>query len=161
MARSTNRQAITKALIELFKTNLDGTNPLYMTNVYGNVSSRALFFEDINDFPYISVNPGTEVRGYTPATKWGDLIIYIRIFERGDDSQDKLERLLADVEGVLDNNDDFSFTYSVPDGLGGFTDQVGEIVKCDVGAIETDQGLFFPDAFAEMALHIKYEIPQF
>ena len=59
---TTRRQSIVNALVTQLKT-IDGTGS-FLTNVSNNVSPRLKFWDEVDDFPAIHLNAGSETRTY-------------------------------------------------------------------------------------------------
>ena len=59
---TTRRQSIVNALVEKLKgINGSGT---FQSNIFGNVSPRLKFWDEVDDFPAIHLNAGSETREY-------------------------------------------------------------------------------------------------
>ena len=105
MSRRTN---IIDAIVSLFNTNLDGT--LYTSNIYNSAEGRLRFFDEVSNFPYVSITAGDEYREYLPNNfKWVYMNVVIRIYTNGSESNDELEQLLEDIEELLDINNNLDF----------------------------------------------------
>jgi hypothetical protein len=141
------RTSIVKALTEKLKT-IDGTGP-YKTNLYGAAFSKLVFWDECNNFPSVYVTPGSEMREYLPSDfKWGFLGLCIKLYCKGDESQEQLEALLEDVELCVDSN-----RVLVYDETAGY-----ETTEILITSITTDEGLLAPYAVGEINLQVRYEI---
>lgn len=143
-----SRIAIRNAIIDVLKTKLNGTD--YTTNLYGNVSHINKPFQDMVDFPAISVAPGPERREYQPSSVvWGYIPFYIRIFTKDEeDPQELLEKILIDIEQCLEDNEPLEYTVnSVP--------QV--VTDYSITSITTDEGLLLPYGVGEVVVLIRYQ----
>lgn len=141
------RTSIVKALAEKFK-QLDGSN--YPSDVSNNSFSKLKFWDEVNDFPSIYTVPGSETREYLPAGfAWGFLGISIKLYCKGETSQDTLEVLLEDVEKILDSTQG-RLIYD--------TDRGYETSEISITSITTDEGLLAPYAVGEINLLVRYEI---
>ena len=99
------------------------------------------------DFPSIYITPGSEVREYLPGEfKWGYLSVSIKLYCKGDDSQDQLEKLLEDVELCIDLNRQLIY-----EGL-------SETTEILITSITTDEGLLAPYAVGEINLQVRYQV---
>lgn len=147
------RSGIVKAIAAKIAEDFDGSGQ-YMTNLYGAVSNVVKHFDDIQNFPYISVTPGPETREYLPSSQmWGFLTVYIRIFvSDADDAQGELESIIADIENFIDNNRGLSYNIKTTAG-----EESRQITDCEVASIATDEGLLNPKAFGEVVLTIRYD----
>ena len=59
---STRRMAIVRALEEKLKL-INGNSP-YRTNLYNNVLPRLKFWDEVEEFPSVHLNAGSETREY-------------------------------------------------------------------------------------------------
>lgn len=147
------RAGIANAIVEKLKTELNGTG-LYVNNLYTNIGNQAKHFDNIQDFPYISVTPGPEQREYQPSRHtWATLTVYIRVYVRNEDApQAELESLISDLENFIDTNQKISYNVVIPSG----TDS-RSTVDSGITSITTDEGLLAPFGIAELAVDIRYE----
>lgn len=142
------RTSILKALATKLAETLDGTQ--YTSNIYGNAFPKLKFWDEVNNFPSIYSSPGSEVREYLPGDfKWAFLNIALKIYCKGDESQDQLEQLLEDVESVIDAN-----RVLVYDTVNNY-----ETTEILISSITTDEGLLAPYAVGEINLQVRYALP--
>ena len=141
------RASIVKALAEKLKT-IDGTG-IYKTNILNNSFAKLKFWDETNDFPSIYVVAGSEAREYMPsAFTWGYLGVSLKIYCKGEESQQLLEDLLEDVENVIDAN-----RVLVYDAVLGY-----ETTEILITSITSDEGLLEPYAIGEINLQVRYHI---
>lgn len=153
---ATHRTAIAEEMATLLKSELDGTNlDYYYTTIFDNVSTKVLHFDQIRDFPYISIVKGPENPEYQPGGfRWNYLTLYLRIYVEGEDTYDQqLEELISDVKTFIDRNESFQYTITNPDGSSN-SHLVTEISWQQIG---TDEGLLAPQAMGEIQLRVRYE----
>jgi hypothetical protein len=144
MIARTNRQKIVLALTEMLK-QINGTEP-FVSNLYNNVVPRLIWWDAVNDFPFVCVTAADEVREYLPADfKWGFLGITIRIYVQQEDAASALEGIIADIEHVIDSN--FHFTY----------DTGKSVTDTRIIRISTDEGVMDPLGIGEITLQCRYE----
>jgi hypothetical protein len=142
------RTSITKALAAKFNLLLDGTAP-YTTNIYNNAYAKLKFWDEVNDFPSIYMVPGSEMREYLPSDfTWGFLNVSIKLYCRGENSQQELEQLLEDVEHAVDANR--VLVYDQDKNL--------ETTEILIQSITTDEGLLAPYAVGEINLQVRYQL---
>lgn len=142
------RTSITKALAEKLNLLLDGTAP-YNTNIYNNAYAKLRFWDEVNDFPSIYMVPGSEMREYLPSDfTWGFLNVSIKLYCRGENSQQELEQLLEDVEHAVDANR--VLVYDQAKNL--------ETTEILIQSITTDEGLLAPYAVGEINLQVRYQL---
>ena len=144
---ATRRQSIVNALVTKFKT-IDGTGT-FLSNVYGNVSPRLKFWDEVEDFPAIHLNAGSETREYQ-AGGYKDrfLTVTVRAYVKEEDAVDALDKLLEDIETVIETNSRLSYTDRRGDEQ--FTQQI------TVVSIDTDEGVLEPYGVGEVLLSVRY-----
>ena len=141
------RTSIVKALAEKFKV-IDGSTG-YKTNIFNNSFAKLKFWDETSDFPSIYVVAGSESRDYMPsAFTWGYLGVSLKVYCKGEDSQQLLEDLLEDVENVVDAN-----RVLVYDAANNY-----ETTEILITSITTDEGLLAPYAIGEINLQVRYQI---
>jgi hypothetical protein len=143
---TTKRRQIIEAIVNLFKNNLTGVSP-YTTNIFENVKGKQIFWDEVNDYPFICVYSGTETREYLPANfKWGYLTVNIRIYVNDEDAHDRLEEIFADIEVILDSNNELTVE--------------GNDLSTDLRilSISDDEGLLNPLGVGEITLEVRYEV---
>lgn len=153
---STHRTSIANRLRDLLKAEMDGSQPTkYYTNIYDNVSTKILHFNDIKDFPFISIVKSLEnVENQPSGFRWNFLNLYFRIYVRGEDTYDEdLEKVISDVKTFIDTNENFEYTITKPDGSSS-THKGTEMIVTTIG---TDEGLLAPDAMGEIQVRVRYE----
>jgi len=143
---TSRRAAITKALAERL-AGIDGRG-IYHTAV-AEVSPRLKFWDEVEEFPAIHLNAGSETREYQGGGyKDRFLNITIRCYVNQEDSVDALDELLEDVETVLEENSRFMYYDRM--GLEQFTQQISII------SIDTDEGVLDPLGVAEVLIEVRY-----
>ena len=144
---TTRRISIVNALVEKLK-EIDGTGA-YLTNLYSNVSPRLKFWDEVEEFPAIHLNAGSESREYQGGGyKDRYLAVTIRVYVNEEDAVDALDRLLEDVETVLETNS--SLSYVDKQGDTQYTQQITII------SIDTDEGVLEPYGVGEMLIEVRY-----
>lgn len=139
------RTSILKAITERLKT-IDGTG-IFSTNLFNNSYPKLKFWDEVNDFPSVYGVAGTETREYHPAGfAWCFLNISLKVYCKGEDSQTQLEKLLEDIELVLDSTSGVL----IYDGTRGTS-------EISVMSITTDEGLLAPYAVGEINMLIRYQ----
>jgi hypothetical protein len=144
---TSRRMAIVHALVEKLK-KIDGSG-YFESNVFENVVPKTLYWDDISQYPIITVTPGQELRQYQGGGyKDRYLNITLRIYVNEEDAHLALESLLEDVETVIEDNS--RLEYLDKNGASQYTQQITVI------SIETDEGLLEPYGIAEMLLEVRY-----
>lgn len=140
------RQQIVESLVDLFKTNLTGESP-YITNVFENVKSKQIFWDDVADYPSMCIYSGGESREYLPGGfKWAFLTVNMRVYVNDEDAKDRIEEIFQDIELILDNNNSLTVN--------------GNDLSTDVRilSLSDDEGLLNPLGVGEVILEIRYEV---
>ena len=145
------RSSIVASLTEILNTNLDGTGS-YTTDIHNSAEAKLKFWDEVNEFPFISIVAGPETRDYLPAAfKWGFLNITLRLYvSDGDNPSLALEGLLEDVEKLLDANREIP--YSSVTGTESTTQDL------QITSIVTDEGLLAPLAVGELSIEVQYQV---
>lgn len=144
---TSRRQSIIDALVNVLKT-IDGTGS-FLTNVYGNVFPRLKFWDEVEDYPAIHLNAGAETRQYQGGGyKDRFLNVTVRIYVNEEDAVVALDRLLEDIETVLEQNS--RLQYIDKQGNTQYTHQITII------SIDTDEGVLEPYGVAEISIEVRY-----
>jgi hypothetical protein len=89
------------------------------------------------------------MREYLPSDfTWGFLNVSIKLYCRGENSQQELEQLLEDVEHAVDANR--VLVYDQDKNL--------ETTEILIQSITTDEGLLAPYAVGEINLQVRYQL---
>jgi len=143
---TSRRAAITKALAERL-AGIDGRG-IYHTAV-AEVSPRLKFWDEVEEFPAIHLNAGSETREYQGGGyKDRFLNVTVRCYVNQEDAVEALDELLEDVETVLEENSRFMYYDRM--GLEQFTQQISII------SIDTDEGVLDPLGVAEVLIEVRY-----
>ena len=144
---STKRLGITKALAEKLK-EIDG-NGDFNTDIYRNVHPRLKFWDEVNEFPAIHLNAGSETRAYqSGGYKDRFLSVTVRVYVQEEDAVEALESLIEDIETVIEANSRLEYTDRRGDEQ--FTQQI------TIVSIETDEGVLEPLGVGETLLEVRY-----
>jgi hypothetical protein len=144
---TTRRQAIVNALVDKLK-GINGTGT-YLTNLFENVHPRLKFWDEIEEFPAVHLNAGSETREYQGGGyKDRFMSITIRCYVNSEDAVDDLDKLLEDVEVVLEDNS--RLAYADRNGATQYAHQITII------SIDTDEGVLEPYGVGEMIIEVRY-----
>jgi len=144
---STRRQAIVNALVDKLK-GING-NGEYLTNLFENVHPRLKFWDEIEEFPAVHLNAGSETREYQGGGyKDRFMSVTLRCYVNSEDSVEDLDKLLEDVEVVLEDNS--RLQYIDRKGVAQYTHQITII------SIDTDEGVLEPYGVGEMTIEVRY-----
>jgi hypothetical protein len=146
-AFTTRRLGIVNALVDQLK-NINGAGA-YLSDVNENVSPRLKFWDEVEEFPAIHLNAGSETREYQ-AGGYKDrfLSITLRCYVQAEDSVEALDELLEDVETVLEDNSRLAYLDRTQTTQ--YTQQITII------SIETDEGVLEPLGVGEMLIEVRY-----
>ena len=143
---TSRRQGITKALADKFEL-IDGRG-LYKQAV-AETSPRLKFWDEVEQFPAIHLNAGSESRQYqTGGYKDRFLNVTVRCYVNEEDAVNALDELLEDVETVLEENS--RLKYHDRNGLEQHTQQITII------SIDTDEGVLDPLGVGEILIEVRY-----
>lgn len=144
---ATRRQAIVNALVDKLK-GIDGSGE-YLTSLFNNVHPRLKFWDEIEEFPAVHLNAGSESREYQGGGyKDRFMSITLRCYVNSEDAVEDLDKLLEDVEVVLEDNS--RLQYIDRKGVTQYTHQITII------SIDTDEGVLEPYGVGEMTIEVRY-----
>lgn len=144
---ATRRQAIVNALVDKLK-GIDGSGE-YLTNLFNNVHPRLKFWDEIEEFPAVHLNAGSESREYQGGGyKDRFMSVTLRCYVNSEDAVEDLDKLLEDVEVVLEDNS--RLQYIDRKGVTQYTHQITII------SIDTDEGVLEPYGVGEMTIEVRY-----
>jgi len=144
---TTRRLGIVQAIVEKLK-NIDGSG-LYLTALGDNVSPRLKFWDEVEEFPAVHLNAGSETREYQ-AGGYKDrfLSVTLRCYVQDEDSVLALDELMEDVETLLEENS--RLMYKDRNGATQYTQQI------TIVSIDTDEGVLEPLGVGEMLIEVRY-----
>ena len=101
----------------------------YQVNLFDNVFRRLKFLDEINDFPSVYLQAGTENRIYdSKGLTTSTLDIMLRVYVHTETAVEELESTMQDIEFVIYNMD---------------TEKYG-MMDVQVATMSTDEGLLDP-----------------
>ena len=110
---------------------------------------RLQFWDEIEEFPAIHLNAGSETREYqTAGYKDRFLSVTLRCYVQDEDAVTALDELLEDVETVIEDNS--RLTYKDRNNADQYTQQI------TIVSIDTDEGVLEPLGVAEMLIEVRY-----
>ncbi len=143
---TTRRSAIVNAIVSKLE-EINGTG--HFLSSVSDVSPRLKFWDEIEEFPAIHVNAGSETREYLGAgEKFRYLTLTFRCYVNEDDPVEALEKLMEDVETVLETNNPITYT----DKLGA----VQSTIQTSILSIDTDEGVLDPLGIGEIITTVQY-----
>ena len=144
---TTRRLGIIEALVNKLK-DIDGSGT-FRSDVNQNVSPRLKFWDEVEEFPAIHLNAGSETREYQGGGyKDRFLSVTVRCYVQHEDAVLALDELLEDVETVLEDNS--RLTYKDRNNADQYTQQI------TIVSIDTDEGVLEPMGVGEMLIEVRY-----
>lgn len=144
---TTRRSAIIDSLVTKLKT-INATGG-FLTDVYDNVHPRLKFWDEVDTFPAIHLNAGSETRVYQGGGyKDRYLNITIRCYVKETDATEALDRLIEDVETVLEENGQLSYADR--------QENIQTTHDILIISIDTDEGVLEPFGVAEILVQVHY-----
>lgn len=144
---TTRRLSIVESLVVKLK-EINGTGN-YLTNVYQNVHPRLKFWDEVEDFPAIHLNSGSETREYQGGGyKDRFMSVSIRVYVNEEDAVIALDKLMEDIETVLEINSRLEYVDKQ-----GNTQHTHQIT---IVSIDTDEGVLEPYGVGEMLIEVRY-----
>ena len=146
-AYTTRRLGIITALVDKLKT-INGAGA-FLTDLGENVSPRLKFWDEVEEFPAIHLNAGSETREYQ-AGGYKDrfLSVTVRCYVQAEDAVEALDELMEDVETVLEENS--RLKYKDRTNTDQYTQQITII------SLDTDEGVLEPLGVGEMLIEVRY-----
>ena len=144
---TSRRLGIVAALVSKLK-DIDGTGE-FLTNLNENVSPRLKFWDEVEEFPAVHLNAGSETREYQ-AGGYKDrfLSVTLRCYVQAEDAVEALDELMEDVETILEENS--RLQYKDRNNVDHYTQQI------TVVSLDTDEGVLEPLGVGEMLIEVRY-----
>lgn len=143
----TRRSSIVEALTDKLKA-ISYANG-YSTDLGEQAYSKMRFWDEIQEFPCICLVAGAEsIVHQGGGMKDRYLDVTLRAYVNEEDSTLALEKLLEDVELIIDRNGRLAYVDS--------SGNIGHTRDIIITYIDTDQGTLAPLGVGEMTLQVKY-----
>lgn len=144
---TSRRQSIVHALVAVIKQiNGDGD---FVTDLEDNVSPRLIFWDEVDQFPAVHLNAGSETREYQGGGyKNRYLNVMARAYVNEDNAAEALDALIEDIETVLEDN--ARLEYKDKRQCTQYTQQI------TILSIDTDEGVLEPLGVAEILFEVHY-----
>ena len=144
---TSRRLNIVEALTEKLKT-INGSGA-FLVDINENVHPRLKFWDEVDEFPAIHLNAGSESRQYqTGGYKDRFLTVTIRCYVNEEDAQAALNALMEDVETVLEENSRLEYRDAQNRRFN--TQQI------TIVSIDTDEGVLEPLGVGEVVIEVQY-----
>jgi|TARA_A100001015_G_scaffold30147_1_gene33592 hypothetical protein len=144
---TSRRSNIVEALTAKLK-DINGAGA-YLVDLNNQVFPFLKFWDEVDEFPAVHLNAGSETRQYQ-ASGYKDrfLVITLRCYVNEEDAQDALNRLMEDVETVIEENSRLEYVDKLNNA---FTTQ-----QITVVSIDTDEGVLEPLGVGEILIEVRY-----
>jgi hypothetical protein len=144
---ASRRKRIVDALVTQLKT-IDGQGA-FLSDLGDNVHPRMKFWDEIDEFPALHLNAGSETREYQSAgIRDRFLSVTVRCYVQEEEAQEALNELMEDVETVIEDNSRLAYTDKMNNVF--YTQQITVI------SIDTDEGVLEPLGVGEILLEVRY-----
>lgn len=144
---ASRRQAIVNAMADLAK-EIDGDGEYY-TNLENQTSPRLLYWDEVDQFPAVHFQAGTETRIYQGGGfKERYLEVTARCYVNEEDSVDALDALIEDLEVLFEINAQLDYK-----DRAGASQKTHDITLVN---ISTDEGVLDPLGVAEVSFLVRY-----
>jgi len=144
---TSRRMNIIEALVKKLK-DIDGSGA-YLTDVNENVEPRLKFWDEIDEFPAVHLNAGSETREYQAGGfKDRYLTVTVRCYVNEEDAQRSLNALMEDVETVLEENSFLEYVDA--------QNQTYATQQITIVSIDTDEGVLEPLGIGEILIEVRY-----
>ena len=146
-AYTTRRLGIVNAIVEKLK-DINGAGT-FLSDLNENVSPRLKFWDEVEEFPAVHLNAGSETREYQGGGyKDRFLSITLRCYVQSEDAVEALDELMEDVETVLEDNSRLAYLDRTQTTQ--YTQQI------TIVSIDTDEGVLEPLGVGEMLIEVRY-----
>ena len=144
---TSRRMNIVEALVVKLK-DIDGSGA-YLTDVNENVEPRLKFWDEIEEFPALHLNAGSETREYQ-AGGYKDryLSVTVRCYVSQEDAQEALNALMEDVETVLEQNSYLEYVDA--------QNKTYNTQQITIVSIDTDEGVLEPLGIGDILIEVPY-----
>jgi len=145
----TSRRANILNGLALRLKDIDGSGA-FLSDLSNNVETRLKFWDEVQDFPAVHLNAGSETREYQ-AGGYKDrfLSVTVRCYVSDEDSAtEALNILMEDIETVLEDNSRLKYYDAMNNEY--HTQQITII------SITTDEGVLEPLGVGEIEIEVRY-----
>lgn len=144
---TSRRSNIVEALVTKLKT-INGAGQ-FLVDLDNQVFPRLLFWDEVDAFPAVHLNAGSETRQYQGGGyKDRFLSVTIRCYVNEEDAQEALNALMEDVETVLEESSNLQYSDK--------QNNLFRVQQISVISIDTDEGVLEPLGVGEMLIEVRY-----
>ncbi len=144
----TSRRAnIVEALAERLK-DINGSGA-FLSDVENNVHPFLKFWDEVEQFPAIHLNAGSETREYQGGGyKDRFLSVTLRCYVNEEEAQNALNALMEDIETVLEESSQIQYSDRM--------NNVFNVQQITIVSIDTDEGVLEPLGVGEILIEVRY-----
>lgn len=144
----TSRRAnIVEALAERLK-DINGSGA-FLSDVENNVHPFLKFWDEVEQFPAIHLNAGSETREYQGGGyKDRFLSVTLRCYVNEEDAQNALNALMEDIETVLEESSQIQYSDRM--------NNLFNVQQITIVSIDTDEGVLEPLGVGEILIEVRY-----
>ena len=143
---TTRRSSVVNGFVDHLE-KIDGTGKY--KSAIAEVSPRIKFWDEVTEFRAVHISAGAETRDYRGAgERFRFLTLTFRCYVNEEDSVTALEKLLEDVETILEDKDPLTYYDS--------TGTSQSTVQTNIISVDTDEGVLEPLGVGEITVEIRY-----
>tara|TARA_B110000483_G_scaffold225675_1_gene285582 strand:- start:487 stop:942 length:456 start_codon:yes stop_codon:yes gene_type:complete len=144
---TSRRSNIVEALVLKLK-DISGAGQ-YLVDLNNQVYPFLKFWDEVDEFPAIHLNAGSETRTYQGGGyKDRFLVITIRCYVNEEGAQEALNKLMEDVETVIEENSRLEYSDA--------QNNVFSTQQITLVSIDTDEGVLEPLGVGEILIEVQY-----
>ena len=144
---TSRRSNIVEALVLKLK-DINGAGQ-YLVDLNNQVYPFLKFWDEVDEFPAIHLNAGSETRTYQGGGyKDRFLVITIRCYVNEEGAQEALNKLMEDVETVVEENSRLEYSDA--------QNNVFSTQQITLVSIDTDEGVLEPLGVGEILIEVQY-----
>ncbi len=144
---TSRRSNIVEALVLKLK-DISGAGQ-YLVDLNNQVYPFLKFWDEVDEFPAIHLNAGSETRTYQGGGyKDRFLVITIRCYVNEEGVQEALNKLMEDVETVIEENSRLEYSDA--------QNNVFSTQQITLVSIDTDEGVLEPLGVGEILIEVQY-----
>jgi len=144
---TSRRSGIVDALTQKLK-GINGSGQ-YLVDLNDQVYPFLKFWDEVDEFPAVHLNAGSETRTYQGGGyKDRFLVITIRCYVNEENAQEALNKLMEDIETVVERNSRLEYLDSLNNTL--------QTQQITVVSLDTDEGVLEPLGVGEILIEVQY-----
>jgi hypothetical protein len=144
---TSRRSNIVEALTAKLK-DINGAGQ-YLVDLNNQVFPFLKFWDEVDEFPAVHLNAGSETRTYQGGGfKDRFLVITIRCYVNEEGAQEALNKLMEDIETVVEENSRLEYFDSL--------NNIFQTQQITVVSIDTDEGVLEPLGVGEILIEVQY-----